>query len=284
MTKHESGKTTQHETAKSVQRTVSDQRAIQSRIDRKDAKKPPAKKSAEEKKEPVQAGVRTQPEPPQPAQHLRKPGMESELALKPRYQAPEYRGSGKLEGMAALVTGGDSGIGRAVAVLFAREGADVAIAYLSEHEDARGDTPAGREGRAAMRRHLRRRQGRAVLRTGRGAGGEGFREARHPGQQRRIPGAQPQPGGHHRRAPAGNPADQHRRLLPHGARRAAVHRARRDRSSTPVRKPACSATRTCWTTPRPRARSTPSPSRWPATCSSAASASMPWRPGRYGRR
>lgn len=136
MSKHESGKTIQHKSTTSVQRTVSDQRAIQSRIDRKDEKKPPTKKSAEEKKAPVQAGTHTQPEPPLPAQHLRKPGMESELDPKPRYLAPAYRGSGKLEGMAALVTGGDSGIGRAVAVLFAREGADVAIAYLSEHEDA----------------------------------------------------------------------------------------------------------------------------------------------------
>ncbi len=50
--------------------------------------------------------------------------------------APDYRGSGKLEGMAAIVTGGDSGIGRAVAVLYAREGADVAVVYLNEHEDA----------------------------------------------------------------------------------------------------------------------------------------------------
>jgi NAD(P)-dependent dehydrogenase (short-subunit alcohol dehydrogenase family) len=58
------------------------------------------------------------------------------MQLKPQYQAPQYRGSGKLEGMAALITGGDSGIGRAVAVLFAREGADVAIVYLNEHEDA----------------------------------------------------------------------------------------------------------------------------------------------------
>ena len=99
----------------------------------------------------VQTAEREHPEPPLPKQHLEKPGRESDLEPRPQYQAPEYRGSGKLEGMAALVTGGDSGIGRSVAVLFAREGADVAIVYLSEDEDAEETRRAVEaEGRRAL--------------------------------------------------------------------------------------------------------------------------------------
>lgn len=77
------------------------------------------------------------PQPPMPAQTLPKPGHEHQMECKPLFEAPHYRGSGKLQGMTALITGGDSGIGRAVAVLFAREGANVAIAYLNEHKDAK---------------------------------------------------------------------------------------------------------------------------------------------------
>jgi hypothetical protein len=84
----------------------------------------------------MQAGARRYPAPPMPNQHLSKPGKEAALPLEPMYDAPHYKGSQKLEKMTALITGGDSGIGRAVAVLFAREGADVAITYLNEHEDA----------------------------------------------------------------------------------------------------------------------------------------------------
>jgi NAD(P)-dependent dehydrogenase (short-subunit alcohol dehydrogenase family) len=100
---------------------------------------------------PPQTGAREYPVPPLPTQHLDKPGQEADLELKPLWDAPYYKGSGKLQDMVALITGADSGIGRAVAVLFAREGCDVAIAYLEEHEDAELTRQAvEKEGRRAI--------------------------------------------------------------------------------------------------------------------------------------
>ena len=75
-----------------------------------------------------------------PPQHQEKPGIEAKLKPKPRYEAPLYQGSGKLNEKVALVTGGDSGIGRAVAVLFAREGADVAFTFLKEEKQDADET------------------------------------------------------------------------------------------------------------------------------------------------
>ena len=130
-----------------AQRTVRRQRALQDEIDRKDAR---ASGGDGGGKSATQAGARRQPER-MPAQHIDKPGEEAELDLAPRFEAPGYVGSGKLEGMKAIVTGADSGIGRAVAVLFAREGADVAIFYLDEHEDAKETARwVEKEGREAI--------------------------------------------------------------------------------------------------------------------------------------
>jgi NAD(P)-dependent dehydrogenase (short-subunit alcohol dehydrogenase family) len=89
--------------------------------------------TAVREQDPKQAG----PKPPFAKQPQTPPGSEAEMEPQPDYGEKTYRGSGKLTGKAALITGADSGIGRAVAIAFAREGADVLIAYLNEEEDAR---------------------------------------------------------------------------------------------------------------------------------------------------
>jgi NAD(P)-dependent dehydrogenase (short-subunit alcohol dehydrogenase family) len=92
------------------------------------------------------------PKPPLPKQHQEFPGLEAKLRPRPQYKAPLYKGADKLKGKVALISGGDSGIGRAVATLFAREGADVAIMFLPEEESDANETRQAieAEGRRAL--------------------------------------------------------------------------------------------------------------------------------------
>ncbi|NJL62884.1 MAG: SDR family oxidoreductase [Methylacidiphilales bacterium] len=94
----------------------------------------------------------------QPPQNQNPPGLESQMTPKPQADDEKYRGSGKLENKTALITGGDSGIGRAVAIAYAKEGADIAIIYLNEHEDAKETKNlVEKYGRRAVARLLRSR-------------------------------------------------------------------------------------------------------------------------------
>lgn len=114
-----------------MEQAAAKQQKIQKQIAIADKKNP-----AEDSEKPMQAGAREYPVPPFPKQHQKKPGNESLLDPAPLYDAPYYIGSKKLDGKVALITGGDSGIGRAVAVFYAREGADIAICHLDEDQDA----------------------------------------------------------------------------------------------------------------------------------------------------
>jgi NAD(P)-dependent dehydrogenase (short-subunit alcohol dehydrogenase family) len=110
--------------------------AAQKHADAKAARK----KNGKESKRAQQPAAMKEPAPPYPKQHQSKPGIEADIRPRPLYEGRAYKAAGKLEGKAALVTGGDSGIGRAVAFFFAREGADVAIVYLPEEQEDAEET------------------------------------------------------------------------------------------------------------------------------------------------
>jgi NAD(P)-dependent dehydrogenase (short-subunit alcohol dehydrogenase family) len=111
-----------------------------------------ARKTVKKTNSHKQRGQLREPKSPMPKQHQKRPGLESKMKPRPHYLAPYYKGADKLAGKVALITGGDSGIGRAVAVLFAREGADVALTYVNgEESDAKTTKRAVEaEGRRAL--------------------------------------------------------------------------------------------------------------------------------------
>src|SRR5918994_5855100 len=82
----------------------------------------------------VRSVANDKPDPPFPPQHQERPGLDQKMTPRPEFKGRQYKPAGKLAGKVALVTGGDSGIGRSVAYLFAREGADVALVYLEEEQ------------------------------------------------------------------------------------------------------------------------------------------------------
>jgi NAD(P)-dependent dehydrogenase (short-subunit alcohol dehydrogenase family) len=127
---------------------VADQvREIQSQVHEADRARPPL-----EMKGAMQAGARHYPEPPFPTENPDKPGIEAGQSLAPMYDAPYWTGSGKLQDKVAIITGADSGIGRAVALLFAREGADIAIMHLEDEQEDADTVRAAveKEGRRAI--------------------------------------------------------------------------------------------------------------------------------------
>ncbi len=111
--------------------------AAQAHADRNDAR---TKQKGEKKEKTQQPAIMREPGVPYPKQHQSHPGIEADITPRPRFMGSAYKAAGKLDGKKALITGGDSGIGRAVAVFFAREGADVAIVYLAEEQQDAEET------------------------------------------------------------------------------------------------------------------------------------------------
>ena len=219
----------------------------------------------------------------QPPQQQTPPGTTAQMTPKPDHGEESYKGRGGWSGKRAVITGADSGIGKAVAIAFAREGADVLISYLNEAEDAT-EQRTGCSRRGARPSWSRRPVLARALPRGHRHGRPGAQRDRHPRLQCRLPDEPRKNRGdpgrgvglHDRHEPQRLLSPHQGRAAPHGVRRL-DHRARR-RSTT------SSPLRSCFPTRSPRRASRTwwpaSPSRWP----SAASAPTASHPDRSGRR
>ena len=212
----------------------------------------------------------------------RQPGLESKMRPQPDFR-PEYPGSGKLKGKVAIITGGDSGIGRAVAIAFAREGAADRDLYLDETRRRRRRPPAWS------------RRGADALQIAGDVGDEisaGRRSSSSIKELGRLDILVNNAAEQHEeddladisdRAARAHLPHQRLRLVPHDARAACTCRtAPRIINTTSIT--AYQGPRPCSTTPPPRAPSSPSRARSRRRSSTRASASTAWRPGRSGRR